>query len=142
MFRIGGSTFYDQKNKIPMKIPEFKRFGIRLITEFRRIPNGFPNQAPPPTLSPSPLFASLFKHPPLTSNTDFWLVVAFLSHLRPAPCPSLYSSTGHVLAPQATEPAMLIANSPPGTFNRLMGSHGAMIWGHDGCCRGNMGQRC
>ncbi len=27
-----------------MKIPEFKRSGIRLIAEFRRIPNGFPNQ--------------------------------------------------------------------------------------------------
>jgi hypothetical protein len=30
VFRIGGNTFYDQKNKIPMKIPEFKskRSGI------------------------------------------------------------------------------------------------------------------
>ncbi len=44
MFRIGGNTFYDKKNKIPMKIPEFKRFGIGLITEFRGIPNKFPNQ--------------------------------------------------------------------------------------------------
>jgi hypothetical protein len=35
-----GTHFYDQKNKIPMKIPEFKR----LIAEFRRIPNGFSNQ--------------------------------------------------------------------------------------------------
>jgi hypothetical protein len=26
-----------------MKIPEFKRSGIVLILEFRRIPNGFPN---------------------------------------------------------------------------------------------------
>jgi hypothetical protein len=25
VFRIGGNTFYNQKNKIPMKIPEFKR---------------------------------------------------------------------------------------------------------------------
>jgi hypothetical protein len=45
VFRIGGNTFYDQKNKIPMKIPEFKRSGIGLIAEFRKIPNGFPNQA-------------------------------------------------------------------------------------------------
>jgi hypothetical protein len=45
MFRIGGNTFYDRKNKIPMKIPEFKRSGIGLIAEFRGIPNGFPNQA-------------------------------------------------------------------------------------------------
>jgi hypothetical protein len=45
VFRIGGNTFYDQKNKILMKILEFKRSGIRLIAEFRRIPNGFPNQA-------------------------------------------------------------------------------------------------
>ncbi len=44
MFRIGGNTFYDQKNKIPMKILEFKRWGIGLIAEFRRISNGFPNQ--------------------------------------------------------------------------------------------------
>jgi hypothetical protein len=44
VFRIGRNTFYDRKNKIPMKIPEFKRSGIRLIAEFRRITNGFPNQ--------------------------------------------------------------------------------------------------
>ncbi len=44
MFRIGRNTFYDQKNKIPMKIPEFKRSGIGLIVEFRGIPNEFPNQ--------------------------------------------------------------------------------------------------
>jgi hypothetical protein len=35
---------YDQKNKIPMKIPEFKRSRTGLIGEFPRIPNGFPNQ--------------------------------------------------------------------------------------------------
>ncbi len=45
MFRIGGNTFYDWKNKILIKIPEFKRSGIGLIAEFRGIPNGFPNQA-------------------------------------------------------------------------------------------------
>ncbi len=45
MFRIGGNTFYDQKNKIPMKITQFKRSGIGLIAEFRGIPNGFPNVA-------------------------------------------------------------------------------------------------
>ncbi len=44
MFRIGGNTFYDQKNKIPMKIPEFKRSGIGLIAEFYRILNRYPNQ--------------------------------------------------------------------------------------------------
>jgi hypothetical protein len=27
-----------------MKISEFKRSGLRIIAEFRRIPNGFPNQ--------------------------------------------------------------------------------------------------
>jgi hypothetical protein len=46
VFRIGGNTFYNQKNKIPMKIPEFKRSGIGLNAEFRRIPNGIPNQGP------------------------------------------------------------------------------------------------
>jgi hypothetical protein len=45
VFRIGRKTFYDWKNKIPMKIPEFKRSGIGLIPEFRGILNGFPNQA-------------------------------------------------------------------------------------------------
>ncbi len=44
MFRIGGNTFYDRKNKIPKKIPEFKRSGIGSIAEFGGIPNGFPNQ--------------------------------------------------------------------------------------------------
>ncbi len=44
MFRIGGSTFYDRKNKILMRVPEFKRSGIGLIAELHRILNGFPNQ--------------------------------------------------------------------------------------------------
>ncbi len=43
MFRIGGNTFYDRKNKIPMKIPESKRSEIGKIAESRGIPNGFPN---------------------------------------------------------------------------------------------------
>jgi hypothetical protein len=37
-------THFTIGKKIPMKIPEFKRSGIELIAEFRRIPNGFPNQ--------------------------------------------------------------------------------------------------
>jgi hypothetical protein len=41
VFRIGGNTFYDQKNKISLKIPEFKRSGIGLIAEFHRILKGF-----------------------------------------------------------------------------------------------------
>ncbi len=45
MFKIGGKPSYDQKNKISMKIPEFKRSGIGLIAEFCGIPNRFPNQA-------------------------------------------------------------------------------------------------
>ncbi len=45
VFRIGGNTFYDWKNKIPMKILVFKRSGIGLIVEFCGILNGFPNQA-------------------------------------------------------------------------------------------------
>ncbi len=45
MLRIGRNTFYDRKNEIPIKIPEFKRSVIGLIVEFRGIPNGFPNQA-------------------------------------------------------------------------------------------------
>jgi hypothetical protein len=45
VFGIGGNTFYDQKFKIPMKIPEFKGSGIGLIAEFCGILNGFLNQA-------------------------------------------------------------------------------------------------
>ncbi len=33
------------KNEIPMKIPDFKRFGIGIIVEFHGIPTRFPNQA-------------------------------------------------------------------------------------------------
>jgi hypothetical protein len=43
VFRIGGNTFYNRKNKIPMKIPESKRSEIGIITKFCRIQNGFPN---------------------------------------------------------------------------------------------------
>jgi hypothetical protein len=49
-FRIGGNTFYDRKNKIPMKILESKRSEIGKIAEFRGIPNGFPNLAYVPIL--------------------------------------------------------------------------------------------
>jgi hypothetical protein len=42
--QIGENTFYDWKNKILLKIPEFKRSGIGIIAEFRQIPSGFPNQ--------------------------------------------------------------------------------------------------
>jgi hypothetical protein len=45
VLQIGGNTFYDRKNKIMMKILEFKRSGIRIIAEFRGILSGFPNQA-------------------------------------------------------------------------------------------------
>ncbi len=44
MLQIGGNTFYELNNKIPMKILEFKRSGIGIITEFRGISSGFPNQ--------------------------------------------------------------------------------------------------
>jgi hypothetical protein len=44
VFRIGGNTFYNQKKKNTMKILEFKRSGIGILTEFCRIPNKFPNQ--------------------------------------------------------------------------------------------------
>jgi hypothetical protein len=44
VFQIGGNTFYDRKNKIPIKIPEFKRSGIGIIAEFHGILSGFPNQ--------------------------------------------------------------------------------------------------
>jgi hypothetical protein len=45
VFRIGGNTFYDPKNKIPMKIPESKRSEIGKIAEFHGVPNRFPNLA-------------------------------------------------------------------------------------------------
>jgi hypothetical protein len=43
VFIIGGNTFYDRKNKIPMKIPESNRSEIGKIAKFCGIPNGFPN---------------------------------------------------------------------------------------------------
>jgi hypothetical protein len=45
VFRIGRKTFYDQKNIIPMRIPESKRSKIVVIAGFRAIQNGFPNLA-------------------------------------------------------------------------------------------------
>jgi hypothetical protein len=44
VLQIGRNKFYNQKNEIMMKIPEFKRSGIRIIAEFHRILSGFPNQ--------------------------------------------------------------------------------------------------
>jgi hypothetical protein len=44
VLQIGGNTFYNQKNKIWMKIPEFKRSRIRIIVEFCGNLSGFPNQ--------------------------------------------------------------------------------------------------
>jgi hypothetical protein len=41
---LAGTHFMIGKNKIRMKIPEFKRSGIKIIAEFCRIPSGFPNQ--------------------------------------------------------------------------------------------------
>jgi hypothetical protein len=43
VLRIGGNTFYDGKIKIPMKILEFKRSGIRIIAELRA---DFPTKIP------------------------------------------------------------------------------------------------
>jgi hypothetical protein len=41
---IGRNKFYNWKNEILMKIPEFKRSRIRIITEVRGIQSRFPNQ--------------------------------------------------------------------------------------------------
>jgi hypothetical protein len=43
--QLAGNTFYDRKNKILMKILEFKRYRIRLIVEFYGIPSDFPTKA-------------------------------------------------------------------------------------------------
>jgi hypothetical protein len=45
VFQIGGNIFYNQKNKILMKILEFKRSGIGISAEFRGIPSGFPRNS-------------------------------------------------------------------------------------------------
>jgi hypothetical protein len=45
VFQIGRNKFYDWKNEIPIKIPELKRSGIRIIVDFCRTPTRFPNQA-------------------------------------------------------------------------------------------------
>jgi hypothetical protein len=44
VIHIGGNKFYNQKNQIPMKIPEFKRSGVGIIVEFRVITSGFTDQ--------------------------------------------------------------------------------------------------
>jgi hypothetical protein len=44
VFQIGGNKFYDQENKILIKILARKRSGIGMIMEFRGITSGFPNQ--------------------------------------------------------------------------------------------------
>jgi hypothetical protein len=44
VFRIGGNTFYDQKNKIPMKIPEFKRSRIGLSRNSAEFQTNFPTK--------------------------------------------------------------------------------------------------
>ncbi len=67
VLRIGGNTFYDWKNEIPMKILEFKRSGIRIIAEFCVIQSGFPNQAVIPSLVASVrliLSSCFFSTPP------------------------------------------------------------------------------
>ncbi len=43
-FQIGGDKFYNQKNRILIKIPAGKRSGIGMIAEFFGIPSRFPNQ--------------------------------------------------------------------------------------------------
>jgi hypothetical protein len=40
VFQICGTTFYNQKYKIPMKIPEFKRSGIGIDSEQVSQPRG------------------------------------------------------------------------------------------------------
>jgi hypothetical protein len=58
VFRIGGNTFYNWKNKIVVKILKFKRSGIGLIAEFRGILNGFPNQDESLPLRPSSVIST------------------------------------------------------------------------------------
>ena len=61
----------------------------------------------------------------------FWFSKPWSSSLAKAPSPSLFSM-GHVSSPQATEPAIAIAKSPPGACNGLMGSRVTMNWCHGG----------
>jgi hypothetical protein len=42
VFRIGGNTFYDRKNKISMKIPESKRSKIGKSWNFAEFRTDFP----------------------------------------------------------------------------------------------------
>ena len=63
-------------------------------------------------------------------------------HLRPRVSPSLYFLMGLVLAPQTREPAMAPPHPMVQALHGPMGSHGAMSWGHGGCCRGEKGQSC
>jgi hypothetical protein len=61
-------------------------------------------------------------------------------HLRPRTHLPLYFLMHPNLAAQPREPATARANPLPGACNRLVGSCGTMIWGHDRCCHGDLGQ--
>ncbi len=77
VFQISGNTFFDQKNKILMKIPEFKRSRIRIIAEFRGIPSKFPNQEPQPQqILKSTLFECSFIQDPWDNYNDLYGCIA------------------------------------------------------------------
>jgi hypothetical protein len=48
VFRFGGNKFYDQKNRISIKILAEKRAKIGIIAEFCKILSRFPNQGQQP----------------------------------------------------------------------------------------------
>jgi hypothetical protein len=63
------------------------------------------------------------------------------SHLRQRVCPSLYFLMWHnLIAPRKRALTTVSMNPPPAlnTCNSLMGSRGAMIWGHGGCFHGDV----
>jgi hypothetical protein len=72
VFRIGGNTFYDRKNIIPMKIPEFKRSGIGLNGEFPEFQMDFPTNKLHNIMSESmTIQASPSKHNRRSNYSDF-----------------------------------------------------------------------
>jgi hypothetical protein len=62
-------------------------------------------------------------------------------HLRPRPRPSICFSKGCISAPQTKEPTMAKAQPMPLALYGPIGSSGAKIWVHGGCCHGERGPK-
>ena len=94
-----------------------------------------------PTRSPP---TRLHYNTPPTASANYQVDCCFSSpnggDLRPEPGPSLYFFVRPILALQLTELATARAHRTSCTWYRPIGSGGAKIWSHGGCCHVNRGQ--